>query len=471
VCSVQLHGDKTYSLTQSKVVIPRSVRLGATSKDFFGFVALQIEKFLQKNDLYNLNDGTPTDSEEEQYPLGLTFSFAFEQHGVNRGTLLKWDKDFNIPDAVGKEIGSLLQTELDNLRLPVVISTLTNDTVGTLMARSYTSPGKGDTLLGAVFGTGTNGAYMERISQITKLPGSDQQSASYMAINTEWGGFDNDLSVLRPTRFDKQVDETSANPGLERFEKLISGLYLSEILRLAILELIQQIQKCDHMQFDILASSSLYRPWSVESRLLSILAADDSKDLLASRKALEETLDWKNPTTNDAKSVQLIAKAIGTRSARLAGVAIAGVILQSGRLQHIIHMEKSHALQAWSPNSFSKAAISCMKSVMVFIRRIWSGICSFGRSDEPATNATSKSSIEPPLHASRREDYGTIDVGLNGSLVEHYPGYEEIMRTTLRNVEQIGPQREALIRFGLAKDGSSVGAALVAQAALERRES
>src|SRR6202012_1067280 len=113
---------------------------------------------------------------------------------------------------------------------PVVISTLTNDTVGALMARSYTSPGKGDTLLVAVFGTGTNGAYMERISQISKLAGSEQHSAWYMAINTEWGGFANDLSVLRPTRFDRQVDETSANAGLERFEKLISGLYLSAIL-------------------------------------------------------------------------------------------------------------------------------------------------------------------------------------------------------------------------------------------------
>ena len=43
------------------------------------------------------------------------------------------------------------------------------DRIGTLMARSYTSPGKTGALLGAIFGTGTNGAYVEKLSKVTKL--------------------------------------------------------------------------------------------------------------------------------------------------------------------------------------------------------------------------------------------------------------------------------------------------------------
>ncbi|KAJ9612136.1 hypothetical protein H2200_003733 [Cladophialophora chaetospira] len=468
VCSVTLHGDKTYSLTESKVVIPQSVRLGAASKDFFGFVALQIQQFLKENDLHKVGDGTVVGSERETYPLGMTFSFAFEQLGVNQGILLKWDKDFNIPDAVGKDVGSLLQRELEALQLPVVIATLTNDTVGTLMARSYTSPGKGDTLLGAVFGTGTNGAYMERIPDITKLAGTRQDSSSYMAINTEWGGFDNNLSVLELTRFDRQVDATSANPGLERFEKLISGLYLGEILRLAILELIRQTMEDDHTPFAIPASSNLYQAWSIESSLLSVLAADKSAELFPSRLALEKTLDWRNPSINDAKSIQVISTAIGKRSARLAGVAVAGIILQSGRLQHMVQTEHTYL---WPYRSFSQAVLGCMRMAMFFVRRIWSSIWHVRRSRVADPERADSTSNLLPCAEQSQDDTATLDIGLTGSLAEHYPGYQEIIRTTLRDVEQIGHHGEALVRFGLTKDGSTVGAALVAQAAMARKDS
>ena len=63
----------------------------------------------------------------------------------------------------------MLQDEIDALHLPVRVAALVNDTVGTLMARSYTSPGKTGTLLGAIFGTGTNGAYVEKLSKVKKL--------------------------------------------------------------------------------------------------------------------------------------------------------------------------------------------------------------------------------------------------------------------------------------------------------------
>lgn len=42
------------------------------------------------------------------------------------------------------------------------MAALVNDTVGTLMVRSYTAPGNGAAVLVAIFGTGTNGAYVEK---------------------------------------------------------------------------------------------------------------------------------------------------------------------------------------------------------------------------------------------------------------------------------------------------------------------
>ena len=55
-----------------------------------------------------------------------------------------------------------------------------------------------------------------------------------------------------------------------------------------------------------------------------------------------------------------------------------------------------------------------------------------------------------------------VDVGVDGSLVEFYPNFEEYIREALREVPEIGVWGEKRIRIGIAKDGSGVGAALIA---------
>ena len=47
-------------------------------------------------------------------------------------------------------------------------------------------------------------------------------------------------------------------------------------------------------------------------------------------------------------------------------------------------------------------------------------------------------------------------------MVEFYPNFEEYIREALREVPEIGVWGEKRIRIGIAKDGSGVGAALIA---------
>ena len=45
---------------------------------------------------------------------------------------------------------------------------------------------------GAIFGTGTNGAYLEKVDNITKLGDSPaRQQGGHMVVNCEWGAFNN----------------------------------------------------------------------------------------------------------------------------------------------------------------------------------------------------------------------------------------------------------------------------------------
>lgn len=343
VCSVQLEGNKTMVMTPPAAVdipIPQKRMEGCKASDLFGWVAEEVSKFLF---LYH-GDDLESHRHGEPYRLGFSFSHAYEQQGIKRGVLLRWSKAFNIPDAVGKDICALLQTELDNLKLPIVVTALVNDTTGTLLARAYEAGGKPKTVLGAIFGTGTNGAYFENIEDIRKLDlsampaGTCDASTGEMIINTEWGAFDDQMILLPTTDFDRAVDDSSVNPRQEMFEKRISGLYLGEILRHVILQLYSdQPHWWGRMPRPAeLVDSPLNAPWEIDASFLSALAVEGSHDEkftdIVVRERLMTDLDSQSTFLASA-AIRKVSLAIARRAARLAGVAIAAIVIRSGLLE------------------------------------------------------------------------------------------------------------------------------------------
>lgn len=417
VCSIQLNGDTTFNLTFTKVAIPKELMVAKTAQELFAFLAKQVELFLQThhNDHFEahvrrrMTISSPDGFRDEHvFRLGFTFSFPVQQVGINKGTLIRWTKGFDIPDAIGKDVCALLQDEIDKLHLPVKVAALVNDTVGTLMARSYSSPGKTSTVLGAIFGTGTNGAYVEKLENLKKpLEGDYDNSTGEMVINTEWGSFDNQLSVLPNTPWDIALDKVSTNPGIQMYEKRVSGMFLGEILRLIIIDLLKNpgvsLFKDENSSSNdwksttnILASSSVYQQWGLDTAIMSVAAADNTPELSTLRGELETQLGIYSAGLDDAQAFKSLAYAVGRRAARLAAVAIAAIVLQTGKLTDPANK------------------------------------------DEP------------------------IDIGVDGSLVEHYPYFRDMIYEALAKIDGIGEEGANRIRIGIAKDGSGVGAALIA---------
>lgn len=384
-----------------------------TSHELFSFLAKQIETFLLEhhNDHFEKHKDNPV--EEEFFDLGFTFSFPVNQIGINKGNLMRWTKGYDIDEAIGQDVCQLLQSEIDALKLPVKVAALVNDTVGTLMARSYTSPGKTKTLIGAIFGTGTNGAYVESLDKVKKMKTIDEaeggqanydKSTGLMIINTEWGSFDNPLTVLPNTQYDIDLDKESVNPGIQMFEKRVSGMFLGEILRRALLALYRHPDEnvalfkdsCSHDN-DISSTttvdkdSALFKQWGIDTSFLSIVEEDQSDHLRITKQTLEKELGVGAASTEDCVAVKTLVHAIGKRAARLSAVALGAVVISSNKLKE----------------------------------------------DE------------------------LVDIGVDGSLVEYYPGFEEYIREAFREIDGIG-EDEKRIRIGLAKDGSGLGAALIA---------
>ncbi|OJD10856.1 hypothetical protein ACJ73_09675 [Blastomyces percursus] len=419
VCSVRLHGDSTFSISQSKIAIPQELMVTQHGKELFAFLALQVEEFLKTH----LSDhfaahvekkrqtGQVTDAyaEEHIFDMGFTFSFPVDQHGINKGCLIRWTKGFDIDEVIGQDVCKLLQDAIDQRHLPVRIAALVNDTVGTLMARSYCSGQGNKALIGAIFGTGTNGAYVEKLARVTKMDKINPPGTKYdkitgeMVINIEWGSFDNHLSVLPNTRFDAALDADSVNPGIQMFEKRISGMFLGEILRRALLAMSKDpavnLFRTNEVgtPITIPPDSGLYHAWGIDTSFLSTVKADHQPTLDATRAQLKRELNIDNASTEDCRAVKILVYAIGKRAARLSAVALAAVIISTGKLRN----------------------------------------------------------------------GGVADIGVDGSVVEYYPGFEEYMRQAFREIPEIGEEGEKRITLGVAKDGSGIGAALGALVARE----
>jgi hexokinase len=440
-----------------------------TSKQLFAFLAKQIESFLRThhNDHFELRRRKPLSGEgtldEHTFRLGFTFSFPVDQVGINKGYLIRWTKGYDLKDAIGKDICALLQDEIDALGLPVKVAALVNDTVGTLMARAYTSPGKTGTLLGGIFGTGTNGAYVEKLSKVTKM--SEYTEADYnkstgmMIVNTEWGGFDNGLRVLPNSPYDEGLDRESVNPGMQMFEKRVSGMFLGEILRRALLVLINspeaQLFRDENSSSNDLGSttciaddSPLYRIWGIDTSFLSVVQGDTSPGLRVTRQALDKELGVSAPSAEDAKAVKELVTAIGKRSARLGAVVIGAVVLATNRLSGT-----SPGSQAEKDIATHIEELDRFVAADNFLSRFKAGAAPASQGDTPST-------------ATAVDEDSIVDIGLDGSLVEFFPNFEEYMREALREIPYIGEEGERRIRFGIAKDGSGVGAALIALTAV-----
>lgn len=199
------------------IPIPNHVKAG-TGHHLFEFIALQIQQYICEHEQANSS---------ACISMGFTFSYPTRQTGPKEGFLIQWAKDIHCNDVVGMEIVAMLQQKLDLIKCPVRIDSLLNDTVAAIMAYKLAHPA---ITMSSIFGTGTNGAYIEHVSQIEKLTDcrQDKNKNEKMIINTEWGSFwTNELEV---TEYDKRVDEKSLYPGSQRFEKMISGRYLNEIV-------------------------------------------------------------------------------------------------------------------------------------------------------------------------------------------------------------------------------------------------
>nr|KJB63531.1 hypothetical protein B456_010G004700 [Gossypium raimondii] len=258
VLRVELGGKdkRVIAIESDQVSIPQEL-MSATSEELFDFIASALANFAHK-------DGNFPGKKGE---IGFTFSFPVKQTSIDSGILIKWTKGFAVSGTAGKDVVACLNEAMDRKGIDMRVSALVNDTVATLAGARYWDD---DVMVSVILGTGTNACYVERMDCIPKLRGEFSPSGKTI-VNLEWGAFSKGLPL---TVFDRDMDAASINPGEQIFEKTISGMYLGEIARRALLHMAEE-----GSLFGKSMPEKLSMPFVLGTPDLSTMQQDGTEDL------------------------------------------------------------------------------------------------------------------------------------------------------------------------------------------------
>ena len=267
----------------------------------FGAIARFIGRFLSRRGL------------TDPFDMGFTFSFPIRQLGIDRGELIVWTKGWSAAGVVDHDVVALLNRALAREGLERVrVVSLNNDTTGTQVARAYFDSSCD---AGCILGTGTNVCYRETTAAVGKPLGAYAGEA--MIVNMESGNFNRDLPR---NRFDTMLDGMSDNPGEQGEEKMVSGKYLGELVRLVVA--------------DLAAAGRLYggrtpalfsEPGLFTSEHVCAIKSDGSAGAEAVRSLLAG-LGASGTGAEEAGAIRRVGWIVSARASRIAAAVLAATI-------------------------------------------------------------------------------------------------------------------------------------------------
>ncbi|XP_042592787.1 hexokinase HKDC1-like [Cyprinus carpio] len=283
--------------------IPEEI-LNGRGTELFEHVAESLKSFLQQHHINHTRK-----------PLGFTFSFPCAQSKIDEGVLLSWSKNFKARGVQGNNVVQLLRKAIQRVGdVDVDVLAMVNDTVGAMMTCGYDDQ---NCEVGVIIGTGTNACYMEEMRHIDLVEGDEGR----MCINTEWGAFGDD-GVLDDfiTSFDSEIDAASINPGKQLFEKMVSGMYMGELVRLILLKMAKK-----GLLFHGQVSDALRTKGTFQTK--HICSIEQYKDGLKNTKEILEDLGL-SPSEDDCIAVQHVCTIVSFRSANLVAATLAAILTQ-----------------------------------------------------------------------------------------------------------------------------------------------
>ncbi|XP_034665738.1 hexokinase type 2 [Drosophila subobscura] len=306
VLLIHLQENNDFQMESRIYAIPQHIMIGSGTQ-LFDHIAECLSNFMAEHNVY-----------AERLPLGFTFSFPLRQLGLTRGLLETWTKGFNCAGVVNEDVVQLLKDAIARRGdVQIDVCAILNDTTGTLMSCAWKNH---NCKIGLIVGTGSNACYVERVEE-AELFDVEGNRKPHVLINTEWGAFgDNGALDFVRTEFDQDIDSHSINPGKQTFEKMISGMYMGELVRLVLVKMTHAGILFKGQDSEVLNTRGLFF-----TKYVSEIEADEPGTFTNCRLVLEE-LGLTNATDGDCANVRYICECVSKRAAHLVSAGIATLI-------------------------------------------------------------------------------------------------------------------------------------------------
>ncbi|KAK7164110.1 hypothetical protein R3I94_002740 [Phoxinus phoxinus] len=302
---VSSNGKQTVEMENQIYAIPENIMRG-TGTELFDHIAECLANFLEKLGI-----------KQKKLPLGFTFSFPCQQTKLDESFLVSWTKGFKASGVEGRDVVGLLRKAIKKRGdFDIDIVAVINDTVGTMMTCGYDDH---HCEIGLIVGTGTNACYMEEMRHLELVDGDEGR----MCVNMEWGAFGDDGSLddLR-TEFDREIDAGSLNPGKQLFEKMISGMYMGELVRLILVKMAK-----DALLFQGHTTPDLLTTGHFQTSFVSAIENRKNNEGLMSAEQVLRGLGL-DPSPEDSVATQRVCQIVSTRAAHLCAASLAAVLRQ-----------------------------------------------------------------------------------------------------------------------------------------------
>lgn len=169
---------------------------------------------------------------------------------------------------LGQDLGDIIKSACQTRGLHVELAAIVNDSTAALLSEAYVNS---MTRFSLILGTGVNIAVHLPVLTIGRekfgeRPSGWFEKASHVIVNTELGMFGK--GILPLTRWDKALNTAHLRPDFQPLEHLVSGCYLGEMCRLALVEAIDTTGV-----FGGVVPPSLLLPYSLDTETMSFLEA------------------------------------------------------------------------------------------------------------------------------------------------------------------------------------------------------
>uniref|UniRef100_A0AAY5EK29 Hexokinase-2 n=1 Tax=Electrophorus electricus TaxID=8005 RepID=A0AAY5EK29_ELEEL len=294
-------GGSNFRILRVKVSHEKKQTVSLCLLQLFDHVAECLGDFMEKHKI-----------KDKKLPVGFTFSFPCAHTKLDEAVLLTWTKRFKTSGVEGMDVVKLLNKAIKKRGdYEADIMAVVNDTVGTMMTCGFDDQ---RCEVGIIIGTGTNACYMEELRHIDLVEGDEGR----MCINTEWGAFGDDGSLedIR-TEYDREIDRGSLNPGKQLFEKMVSGMYMGELVRLILVKMAKE-----GLLFEGRITPELLTRGKFETKHLS--AIEKYAGLTKAKEIL--TRLGVEPSMDDCIAVQHVCAIVSFRSANLIAATLGGIL-------------------------------------------------------------------------------------------------------------------------------------------------